>query len=104
MNAALIAIDSMTNGRRDWTIISITDTRAVTKEQDGRYRPVGGTGESIPCECCGRAIEVHALASNRITGDRTTVGTRCAKKAGVDMNGINPLNRDYWKTNWQKRV
>ena len=86
-----------------WALVCINDTRCVQKE-DGRYKPVGGTGDQVPCECCGKMIEVHALIVHRITKERAVIGTGCAKKTDIDCGGINPLNRNYWKVDMSKRV
>mgnify|MGYP001573957409 CR=1 FL=1 len=68
-----------------------------TREQeyvDGKWKGIPGTGEALPCNCCGRMHEIHAIIAEKerdpskgtamIPGWRTVgyrnFGVSCAKK------------------------
>jgi hypothetical protein len=44
------------NAVRIARVVSVFDTR----EMDETGRGVRGTGDPVPCQCCGRIVEVHA--------------------------------------------
>ena len=68
--------------------VSTVDTRMI----DADKKPIPGSGEAVPCECCGALHEVHAKvyeygiikdghgAIKRIRTAVLNYGTRCAKK------------------------
>ena len=80
-----------------WRLNEVVDTRARGTD----FKPIGGTGDGRPCECCGRTIEVHASVVSR-DGRSAIVGTQCCKKAGVGFVCYGTVaaatNKNYWKT------
>jgi len=90
-----------------WQIEVITDTREYDYQT---MKPIPGTGDPIPCECCGRSILVHAYVTqitNRKVTDRAIVGTQCCKKADMTYDGLSPTNSNYWGrtyAKWGKRA
>ncbi len=88
-------------GRYDqsaWEILEVIDTRQRGQDR----KPESGTGEQVPCQCCGRMIEVHAMASHRITGELAIVGTGCADKAKLENTDgfVKCGNKAWWR--WKK--
>lgn len=85
-----------------WQIEAILDTREYDTQT---MKPIPGTGDEIPCECCGRSILVHAhlvQITNRKVTDRAIVGTQCCKKASLTYDGISPSNSSYWRRTYAK--
>lgn len=60
---------------RSFRIVQTVDTRQ--RDEDGALIP--GSGESVPCECCGRMIEIHVTVACK--GKYHVVGKSCCKKA-----------------------
>jgi hypothetical protein len=82
-----------------WRVDQILDTRQYDLQT---VKPIPGTGDPIPCECCGREINVHAhiycvSKQTKKVIDRAIVGTQCCKKVKLTNYGQSPSNRDYWK-------
>lgn len=82
-----------------WTIEAINDTRTYDFETG---KPIPGTGEPIPCECCGKEIQVHVTVRNKDRSQVATIGTQCSKRAGhrfyVGGNDlVSPTNKNWWK-------
>ena len=77
-----------------WKIESIEDTRQRGTDR----KPILGSGDVRSCECCGKAIEVHATISNSI--ERLVIGTQCAKRHGLNYGffggPISPTNKSFW--------
>ena len=78
-----------------WKILSIEDTRSRGTD----FKPIAGTGDIRSCDCCGRAIEVHATVSNG--NDKQIIGTQCAKRSGLNYGScggsvISPTNKAFW--------
>ena len=83
-------------------IETIIDTRQYDIQT---CKPIPGTGDPIPCDCCGRETLVHAHVQEidrmtRKTTRRGIVGTQCCKKAKMTHYGNSPSNRDYWKRSY----
>lgn len=66
------------------------DTRQLGDDR----KPISGTGESRPCDCCGRAIEVHAECYESKTGEQATIGVQCCAKLGIKKHGVAAGNRN----------
>jgi hypothetical protein len=88
---------------RDWRILSIVDTRCYDRES---REFVAGTGDLVPCECCGKSIEVHATLEHKTSKDRIVVGTQCAKRASLKFGPefVSPTNKNWWKRDRFKAV
>ena len=95
-------IDLARTSRSFWRIESINDSRHY---EPSTGKPIAGTGDSIPCECCGRAIQVHvtveqvAYAPGVPQPKRVTVaiiGTECARQAKLTFYGSSPGNAKLW--------
>jgi hypothetical protein len=54
-----------------------------TNQRDDAGYVIPGSGDSIPCDCCGRGITVHVSIANADTKETATIGEQCAKKAGL---------------------
>lgn len=78
---------------REWVIDEIIDTR----NRDCEFKPIPGSGVQVPCECCGRTIEVHAEIRNIQTKARAVVGTQCCKKAGKHYRTYSPTCKSMWR-------
>ena len=71
--------------------LSITDTRE--REHGSFGNPIPGTGETIPCACCSRPIQIHVLVCDivsesdyvwsKVPGTERIIGLTCARNAGV---------------------
>ena len=80
-----------------WKIEAIEDTRQRGTDR----KPIPGSGDIRSCECCTRAIEVHAIVTDGT--ERAIIGTQCAKRHGLNYgldrgNIISPTNKNYWST------
>lgn len=62
--------------------VRIIDTRA----RDAAGKPVPGTGHDVPCACCGRAVEVHAIVRYRSVVKRETETPGCPVWVTLENN------------------
>lgn len=81
----------------NFRIEAIVDTR----RRDENGKPVPGSGDVASCDCCGRAIEVHAHVAERKGTRRGTVGTQCCKRAKMWFCGVSPENKNWWRVKHQ---
>ena len=77
-----------------WRVVEIVDTRSVDM-MTGKPEP--GTGEVVPCDCCGRDIMVHAAVYHRESGDRAVIGTECCRQLRLNNGSYSPNNSNYWR-------
>jgi len=73
--------------------ISTIDTREQEIIEGKGWRGVPGTGEALPCHCCGKAHEIHALIAIDETADTIPAkwhrvatlnyGVSCARKVAT---------------------
>ena len=60
-----------------WTVTDVCDTRDYDLVGDA-WKPVAGSGDPQPCDCCGKAIVIHVHVSRGV--ERAIVGQACARK------------------------
>jgi len=72
-------ITTTTFDRETWGILGIANTN---KRDDHGY-VIPGSGDCIPCDCCGRGITIHVSIANADTKQTATIGKRCATTAGL---------------------
>lgn len=69
-----------------WKVLDAVDTRNFDPETG---KAIPGTGDPMPCECCGKTILIHVLVAK---GDeRATVGQACAIKSRVAKKIVTRL-------------
>lgn len=72
-----------------------------TNQRDDAGFVIPGSGDSIPCDCCGRGITVHVSIANADTKEKATIGEQCAKKAGlIALKCLTQHGKRY--VNWQE--
>lgn len=64
---------------KTWGRIAKTDTRQF---DDAGYA-IPGSGEIVPCECCGRGVAIHIQVANADTKQTAILGERCANKMNI---------------------
>jgi len=79
---------------RFWRCDTVVDTRHLGDDR----KPISGTGESRPCDCCGRAIEIHAECYNSKTGEQAVIGIQCCAKLGIKKYGLSASNKTFGYT------
>lgn len=60
-----------------WTVTDVRDTRDYDLVGDA-WKPVAGSGDPQPCDCCGKAIVIHVHVSRGT--EHAIVGQSCARK------------------------
>lgn len=65
-----------------WTIVDMIDTRHFDFQTG---KPIPGSGDGRPCDCCGKTILIHVVVSR--VGERRIIGRDCAAGAGAAVKG-----------------
>ena len=78
-----------------------------TRDMDGSWKPIPGTGDTVECDHCGKDIAIHAHitifdTTTKEIVSRHTIGTECCKKVRAYFHGISVTNKDYWKKNGKR--
>lgn len=72
-----------------WTVRDVEDTRDVDLVGD-RWVPIPGSGDPIPCDCCGRIVVIHVVITRG--EERKIVGRSCALKMARIAGDVRAMN------------